>query len=71
MNQTEMNFIQEAVYTKCNNILKYIADSVNAQMKSEQKKNEKQQKKGGNQNGKATSILDETNENKKRKMARI
>lgn len=48
MNQTEMNFIQEAIYTKCNNVLKYIADSVNAQMKSEQKKNEKQQKKGEN-----------------------
>lgn len=35
MTQTEMNFLQEAMYFKCDALLKTIADNANASMKKE------------------------------------
>lgn len=40
MTQTELNFLQEALYLKCDNLLKSIADNNNAQVKKETKKGE-------------------------------
>ena len=40
MTQNEMNFLQEALYAKCDTLLKTIADNNNAQLKKETKKGE-------------------------------
>ena len=38
MTQNEMNFIQEAVYSKCDALLETIVNNANAQLKKEQTK---------------------------------
>lgn len=47
MNQTELNFLQEALYAKCDTVLQTIVDNANAQTKKEEK-SEKTTKKGEN-----------------------
>lgn len=37
MTQNELNFLQEALYSKCDTLLKTIADNNNAQVKKEKK----------------------------------
>ena len=37
MNQTELNFLQEALYAKCDTVLQTIADNANAQAKKLEK----------------------------------
>lgn len=45
MNQTELNFLQEALYAKCDTLLQTIVNNANAQKKKEQT-SEKTTKKG-------------------------
>lgn len=45
MNQTELNFLQEALYSKCDMLLQTIANNANAAVKKE-KTIEKTTKKG-------------------------
>ena len=45
MNQTELNFLQEALYAKCDNLLQTIVNNANVQVKKEQT-SEKTTKKG-------------------------
>lgn len=47
MNQTELNFLQEAMYAKCDSVLQSIVNNNNAQVKKEDK-TEKSTKKGEN-----------------------
>lgn len=35
MNQTELNFLQEALYAKCDNLLQTIVSNANAQVKKQ------------------------------------
>lgn len=44
MNQTELNFLQEALYAKCDNLLQTIVSNANAQAKKQT--SEKTTKKG-------------------------
>ena len=37
MNQTELNFLQEALYAKCDTVLRTIVDNANAQVKKVEK----------------------------------
>lgn len=41
MNQTELNFLQDALYSKCDNILQTIVNNANAQAKKEEKQTTK------------------------------
>lgn len=45
MTQNELNFIQEALYAKCDTLLDNIVKNANAAMKKETKKTEKKEEK--------------------------
>ena len=40
MNQTELNFLQEALYAKCDTVLQTIVNNANAQVKKVEKPKE-------------------------------
>lgn len=41
MTQKELDFLQEAMYDKCDNVLNEIVDNANAKVKKEKKQTEK------------------------------
>ena len=44
LTQSEINFMQEAMYAKCDNVLQKVVDSVNAQIASEKQPAEEKPK---------------------------
>lgn len=44
LTQSELNFMQEAMYAKCDNVLQKIVDSVNAQIAAEKQPTEEKPK---------------------------